>query len=225
MKAKTRKLILKLIVVVVMIGAAVGFVAWYKLFRQVPLHYASVEDQFKYGSIGAEDQAGLPYWIVIVLPRMFPEYLPRPGGFSSVGLVWEEGHELPIGLTKKTIGFDRVSINCAFCHTATWRATPQDKPHIVLAAPGHQLDGQKYLRFLYACASDTRFNADDILKEIDRDTKLSWLDRMLYRYLLIPQTRTALLKQKEEFAWTNTRPDWGPGRVDPFNPEKFGPLK
>ena len=225
MRAKTRKLLIRLIVVVVIIAAVVGAVGWYKLFRQVPLHYANIEDQFKYGSIGTEASTGIPYWIVMVLPRMFPEYLPGPGGFSSIGLAWEEGHELPIGFTKKTIGFERVGINCAFCHTATWRATPQDKPHIVIAAPGHQMDGQKYLWFLYASASDPRFNANDILKEIDRATKLSWLDRLLYRYVLIPQTKTALLKQKEEAHWTTTRPYWGPGRVDPFNPEKFGPLK
>src|SRR5205823_14251128 len=107
---------------------------------------------------------------------------------------------------------------------ATWRATPTDRPHIVITAPGHQLDGQAYLRFLYACAGDARFNADAILKEIDRDTKLSWLDRLLYRYVLIPQTRQALLKQREEYAWMDSRPAWGRGRVDPFNPEKFGPL-
>lgn len=225
MKTRTKRLIKRLIIVVVILAALVGIVGWYKLFREVPLHYANIEDQFKYGSIGTENNAGIPYWIVIVLPRMFPEYLPGQGGYASFGLAWEEGHELPIGLTKKTVGFDRVGINCAFCHTATYRAAPQDKPHIVIAAPGHQLDGQKYLRFLYACAGDSRFNADNILKEIDRLYKLSWLDRMLYRYVLIPQTRTALLKQKEEFAWTNSRPDWGRGRVDPFNPEKFGPLK
>ena len=225
MKTRTRRFLIKLLIVVVILGALVGIVGWYKLFREEPLHYAAIEDQFKYGSIGAENQGGIPYWIFMVLPRMFPEHLPGPGGYSSFGFAWEEGHELPIGFTKKTIGFERVGINCAFCHTATWRATPQDKPHIVIAAPGHQLDGQAYLRFLYACASDPRFNAEAILKEIDRDTKLSWLDRLLYRYLLIPQTKTALLKQKQEYAWMDSRPPWGRGRVDPFNPEKFGPLK
>ena len=225
MRAKTRKLIIRLVIVVVIIAAVVGVVGWYKLFRQVPLHYANIEDQFKYGSIGTEASSGIPYWIVMVLPRMFPEYLPGPGGYSSIGLAWEEGHELPVGMTKMTIGFERIGINCAFCHTATWRATPEDKPHIVIAAPGHQMDGQKYLWFLYASASDPRFNANDILKEIDRATKLSLLDRLLYRYVLIPQTKTALLKQKEEAHWTTTRPYWGPGRVDPFNPQKFGPLK
>jgi hypothetical protein len=225
MTPKKRKFLLRLLIVVVIVGALAGFFGWYKLFRDVPLHYDKVEDQFKYGSIGAEAEAGLPYWIFAVLPRMFPEYLPGPGGYSSFGFAWEEGSEMPIGFTKKTIGFERVGVNCAFCHTSTWRATPQDKPNIVITGPGHQIDGQKYLRFLYACASDPRFNATNILAEIDRLTRLSLVDRMLYRLVLIPQTKRALLEQKDHYAWMNSRPDWGRGRVDPFNPEKFGPLK
>ena len=45
-----------------------------------PETFADVRDHFKYGSIGAEGRTGLPYWIWLVLPRMFPEHLPnRPG--------------------------------------------------------------------------------------------------------------------------------------------------
>jgi hypothetical protein len=226
MRKKTKRRLIKLVIVVLVLGGVLGFIAWYKLFREVPLHYETAEEQFKYGSIGQENEGGIPYWIWVVLPRMFPEHLPGPGGYSSLGIVWEEGRELPIGFTKKTIGFERVGINCAFCHTATYRTSPeQEKPNIVLAGPSHQMDGQGYLRFLYACASDPRFNADNILNEIDRIYTLPWLDKQLYRYILIPQTKTALLKQKEEYAWMDGRPAWGRGRVDPFNPEKYGPLK
>ncbi len=58
--------------------------------------------RFKYGSIGAERDAGIPYWIFYVLPRMFPEKIPGPNGFASFGVSWEQGQELPIGFTKKT---------------------------------------------------------------------------------------------------------------------------
>lgn len=226
MKTRTKRFIVRLIIIVAILGGLVGIFAWHKLFRDVPLHYANIEDQFKYGSIGQENAGGIPYWIWVVLPRMFPEKLPSPGGYSSLGFAWEEGRELPIGFTKKTIGFERVGINCAFCHTATYRTSPEQvKPNIVIAAPGHQLDGQAYMRFLFACASDARFNADDVLKEIDRIYKLSTIDRLLYRYVLIPQTKSALLKQKQEYAWMDGRPQWGRGRIDPFNPEKYGPLK
>ena len=64
----------------------------------------------------------MPYWIWLVLPRIFPEYLPRPGGYASLGMLARDGHEMPIGLSKVTVGFPRVGINCAMCHTASFRA-------------------------------------------------------------------------------------------------------
>ena len=41
------------------------------------------DEHFKYASVGIEQQEGLPYWIWQVLPRMFPETLPGPGGYTS----------------------------------------------------------------------------------------------------------------------------------------------
>jgi mono/diheme cytochrome c family protein len=216
---------LVLLIVIVVLGAIGGTMTWYYLFREVPTYYASAEDNFKYGSLGNEETDGIPYWIWLVLPRMFPEKLPGIGGYASFGLVWEEGKELPVGFSKKTIGFDRVALNCAFCHTATYRARPDDKPTIVAAGPSHQFDPQAYVRFLYACASDPRFNADNLMQEISNVYKLSPVEKLLYRYVLIPQTRQALLKQKTQFAWMDTKPNWGRGRIDPFNPIKFGILK
>src|SRR5258708_28760155 len=55
--------------------------------------------------------------------------------------------------------------------------------------------------------------------------KLSWLDRLTYRFVLIPFVRRRLLEQGEDLAWANRRPAWGPGRIDPFNPVKFGMLR
>ena len=55
--------------------------------------------------------------------------------------------------------------------------------------------------------------------------KLSWLDRLVYRFVLVPIVRKRLLEQRDAFAWTNNRPTWGPGRIDPFNPVKFGMLR
>ena len=225
MSSRTKRLIFKLVVILVVIGGIAGFLAWYHLFREVKTSFDTAEKTFKYGSIGNEQTDGIPYWIWLVLPRIFPEKLPGSGGYASLGLVWEEGNEMPVGLSKKTIGFDRVALNCAFCHTATYRADPKDKPVFVPAGPSHQFDPQSYVRFLYACASDPRFNADTIMREVDYAYKLSWVEKQIYRYILIPQTRDALLKQKAQFAWMDSRPNWGRGRIDPFNPIKFGILK
>ena len=46
-------------------------------------------------------------------------------------------------------------------------------------------------------------------------------ERLIYRYLLIPAVGSAFEDQATRFAWTESRPDWGPGRIDPFNPVKF----
>ncbi len=205
---------------IILILAVVGLTAWYKLLREEEQHFASIEEYFKYGSIGTEQAQEIPYWVWLVLPRVFPEYLPRPGGYNALGLYNEPGHDMPVGFSIKTIGFPRVGINCAFCHSATIRLAADELPILFPAGATSTFDALAYLRFLFKSAADPRFNADTLLGEIAKNTHLSLLDRLLYRYLLIPATRKALLKQQAQFAWTDTRPDWGPGRIDPFNPVK-----
>jgi len=209
--------------VLVVLAAGVG---WWTFFRELPQQFAdgSPEERFKYGSIGAEDDQGMPYWIWLVLPKMFPEYLPGPGGWASLGFVWEQGREMPVGFSKKTIGFERVAINCAFCHTGRVRKPGEAVPRIYPGGPGNGVDPLAYERFLFAAASDPRFTAGNVLREIDQITRLRLPDRLLYR-VLVPFTRRALLRQKAEFAWTDSRPDWGRGRIDPFNPVKARMLK
>jgi mono/diheme cytochrome c family protein len=225
MSSAKKRFWIKFVIVILILGGILGFTAWYHLFREVPTHFASADENFKYGSLGNEQTDGIPYWIWLVLPRMFPEKLPGAGGYAALGLVWEEGKEVPVGISKKTIGFDRIAINCAFCHSGTYRAEPKDKPTIVAGGASHQFNPQAYVRFLYACASDPRFNADNIMNEIGNVYKLSAVEKLLYRYVLIPQTKKALLEQQAQFAWMDSRPNWGHGRIDPFNPIKFGILK
>ena len=75
--------------VVVLFGA---MLTYYEFFRTVPPPYfASDEEHFLYGSIGTEATAGVPYWIWLVLPRVFPDKLPYPGGYESLGIVAQEG--------------------------------------------------------------------------------------------------------------------------------------
>ena len=203
-----------------------GVMTYVEFFREEPAPYfASDEDHFLFGSVGTEEQQGIPYWIWLVLPRVFPDHLPRPGGYAAVGLLSKDGHEMPIGLSKVTIGFPRVAINCAMCHATSVRARPDDPPTIIAAGPSNTTAPQQYLRFLFACATDPRFTADTILAEIAKNYRLSLLDRLIYRFVLVPQTRRALLKLQADDAWMWKNPDWGRGRIDPFNPVKFGILK
>lgn len=224
--AKTKRMskLQKIILAVLILAAAGGIFGWYKFFREVPQPpFANGEERFKYGSLGGENEAGVPYWILIVLPRMFPEYLPGPGGYASLGIPWEEGHDLPIGFPKKTIGFERVGNNCAVCHTASYRASADENPTYVIAAPGHTTNVQAYFRFLIACAKDPRFTPDNLMREIELVYGLSFIDRLLYRFAIIPIVKKRLLEREGQFAWMNRHgmPDWGRGRDDPMNLTKY----
>ena len=90
--------------VVVLLLGLVAIVAWSCLWREMPQPGWITVDQrsdFLYGSVGGERDAGIPYWIWLALPRMFPEYMPGNGGYLSVGFSWEEGREMPAGFSKK----------------------------------------------------------------------------------------------------------------------------
>ena len=186
------------VAVIVVLAVVVGITAWYKLYRDVPQPSwitADQRDNFLYGSVGAEGTAGMPYWIWLVLPRICPEHLPGQGGYASLGRPWEEGKEMPAGFSKKTIGYVRVAASCALCHATSSAAGPDQVPAVVVAGPGHATDIRSLLSFFTQCAQDPHFNADEILSEIDMATKLSFLDRLLYRFVLIPRTQRALVDQ------------------------------
>jgi len=212
--------------IVLVLAAGGAFFGWYKFFREVP-QPASImgnpEMRFKYGSIGGERDAGIPYWIFYVLPRMFPEKIPGPNGFASFGFAWEQGQELPVGFVKKTIGFDRVGNNCAVCHTASYRTQQDENPRFVPAGPGHAFNLEAMFRFLVDCAKDPRFNSDNLMHEIDLVTDMSWIDRAIYRFVLIPITKKRLLEREKQFAWIYRHdfPEWGRGRDDSMNLTKY----
>jgi hypothetical protein len=212
---------------VVVIG--VGYVGYEKLLaRDIPV-YADDEQHFKYGSIGNDGETGLPYAIWVVLPKLFPDYLPGPGGYASVGFRWEAGRttsDAPLGFSRARVGFERMSINCAFCHITSYRRAPDAPLEFALAGPGNTVDVLAYQNFLAACVRDPRFTADVLLPAMEQEVRLSWLDRLLYRYAIIPIVKKRLLQQGERFTWTTEhhRPPWGPGRIDPFNPVKFDML-
>ena len=205
-------------------AATIAFAGWYHLLRRVPVHHDDPEDAYEHGTIGVEANEGFPYWIWSVLPRVFPEHLPGPGGYLSLGIAWKEGDELPVGFSRTTIGYPRVGLNCALCHTATYWMSPGDPQVVVPGEPASTVDAQGYLRFLMACGEDPRFSPEILLPAIEYLTPLSFAERELYRRILIPQTRSALRAQRARTAWMDGNPDWGPGRIDPFNPVKLGIL-
>src|SRR6187399_1514142 len=142
-KSKKRRLLLYFVLFLFVVGFIAAF-GWYKFLREEPEQkFANEVERFKYGSIGAEFDRGIPYWIWLVLPRIFPDLMPGPGGYKSFGLVWEDGQEMPVGFSKKTIGvFPRVTNNCALCHATTWREKVDSPTHIVVAGGAHTTNVQ-----------------------------------------------------------------------------------
>ncbi len=227
--SKTGLKVLAVVVIVVgIVGAVIGYQRGFREYPQPEWVTATPEMRFKYGSIGAEHDAGVPYWIFYVLPRVFPEKLTQdgkviPGGYAALGVPWEQGQELPVGFTKKTIGFPRVANNCAVCHTTSYRESPDANPVLVVGGSSHTTNVDGFFRYLIDCAKDPRFNADILMAEINRVTELDLIDQLLYRFLIIPITKKRLLEREAQFAWVYRPdfPDWGRGRDDAMNLTKY----
>ena len=223
-RGKRISLVAGAIVVLVVLGIGIPGLVWSQ--RNLVEAHDDPISLFKYGSIGAEEENGIPYWVWMVLPDVFPEHLPDgPGeGFSRFGFIFEakapKGR--PIGTSYREDPVPRVGLNCAVCHSGVVRESPEDPGQIMLGMPAHQFDLQKYLDFLFAVANDDRFDSGNIIPAIERvNPDFSWIDGLLHRLLVIPETRKRLLEAAEEFAWMEEFPSPGPGRTDTFNPYKF----
>ncbi len=233
-------LIGRIVAVLMVLGIAGGVYAYYTVFRevaQVPcgdvepdrradLCADDAEERFKYGSVGAEWELGVPYPIFHVLPRVFADLMPGPGGYAAFGLPWEEGRELPVGFSKKTVGFPRVTQTCAICHAAQYRTSPDAAPVIVPTGPSHTTNAMAFLDFLEAAANDPRWSAEGMMPEIQRNFDLRLDEQLIYRFVILPIAKKRVLEQAADFAWMHAegRPAWGPGRDGPFNLTKFNLL-
>jgi mono/diheme cytochrome c family protein len=181
-------------------------------------------EHFKYGALGTEERAGVPYWIFRVLPTVFADKLPkRPGeGYEKLGFIYEsKGRDRPIGTTNGGGAIKLAGLNCATCHAGTYRETPTSPRRIVLGMPANQMDLQSYLRFLTASAQDPRFTASTLLDAIERvSPDFGFFDKLVFRLFVVSRTRSGILDRAKDTAWFDRRPPQGPGRVDTFNPYK-----
>lgn len=181
-------------------------------------------DHFKYGSIGSDIENGIPVRVLQVLPRLFPEYLPAggPQDYTAFGFIQEPGHTLPIGFSTRRRAIDLTGLNCAVCHVGQVRADVDAEPVTILGMPANTVDLQAFFNFLFVAAGDNRFTADVLIPEMEKDGRLFFIDRWIYRYLAIPQLQAGLLKRKAQLEafMLPMHPLFGPGRVDTFNPYK-----
>jgi len=218
-----------LITVVFLVLALLGGVFLLGRFgADTPVDYKDDSDHFKYGSLGSEHEFGVPYWIWRALPELFQDKLPLPGrGWQSVGFVFEPGKDLPVGMSKRHyLGFDVVWLNCAFCHAGTVRETAQSGAKVYAAMPANTFDFRAFMRFLFATGEDRRFTPQDILRQIDTIRKreglgrLPLIDRLVLRFYGIYYMRERILTLRDRLNFIKDEPEWGPGRVDTFNPLK-----
>jgi mono/diheme cytochrome c family protein len=218
------------IVAMVAFGAIllVGAVLLGRFGADSPVDYRDDLDHFKYGSLGSEHEFGIPYWIWRALPELFRDKLPgNKNGWQSVGFVFEKGKKLPVGMSQRRyLGFDVVWLNCAFCHAGTVREAPQSEPKVYAAMPANTFDFRAFMRFLFATGEDRRFTPQDILRQIDTIRKreglrrLPLIDRLVLRFYGIYYMRERILTLRDRLNFIAEQPEWGPGRVDTFNPLK-----
>jgi hypothetical protein len=175
---------------------------------------------FKYGSIGTEEQEGVPLLVWEVLPEVCADKLPGDD-LTSFGFILEPGMSQAIGTTKRTIGIPRVGVNCAMCHTGSVRKTGDSEAEIILGMPAQQLDLQSFTRFLWECAGDDeQFTVDNVMAAIEKRHDLALIPSLVYRYAVIPKTKAEVVKLRDDFYWYDNASEFGPGRVDTFSRHK-----
>jgi Cytochrome c len=220
-QAVTRHRRIRLAIVVLAIVAALYYLVF---VNQYVVAYKDDVDHFKYGSIGSEPVNGLPILVFKALPVMFRQEL-GPTGYRRFGLLYETPQsELPIGLSKRVVdGVERVWLNCSVCHAGTYRIELNDKPKILYGAPSNNLRLFDLLKFFLKVGNDPRFTADNLIDTIDGAEiggNLNVFDRLIYRYLVFPRVQAGFQHLGQQLAFIARQADWGPGRVDTFNPYK-----
>ncbi len=197
---------------------------WLIAVNQYVIAYRDNQEHFKYGSIGSEPNNGLPILVFKALAVMYRNEL-GPGGYRRFGMLYEnEQAELPIGMSRRIVtGVERVWLNCAVCHVGTYRINLTDPPKFLYGAPSNNLRLFDLLRFFIKVGSDPKFSADNLIETINSPAvggNLNVIDRLIYRNIVYPRVRQALLLLSTQLAFINRQADWGPGRVDTFNPYK-----
>jgi len=208
---------------VVLLAGLAAVVAWaYARFGvDRPVVYDDPQEHFKYGSTGGEREAGFPYWIWRVLPTVCEDYLPGEG-YASLGMIYEAGHDLPVGMSKRRVtGLDRVFLNCAVCHASTVRDAPGAAPRVFAGMPANTLDLLRFQRFFFDCAADARFSPSYVIPAIAAaGGDLDLIDHYLIYPLAVLLMRDQVMTLRKRFDFVNHQPEWGPGRVDTFNSAK-----
>jgi hypothetical protein len=177
--------------------------------------------QLKYGSTGGDRLAGIPVGIFKALPQLCRDYLPGDG-WQSLGFIYEDGMDRPVGTSlRRSLGFERVSLNCGTCHVGTYRANATDRPTVQVGMPANKIDLAAFTHFVTRCVLDERFNPWQVMQASDRaGVHYSWFKRLVLGYVAVPVIKLAVTLVQYRFRFFDHEPEPGPGRFDTFNPAK-----
>lgn len=231
-RKKWRPLRLVLIAFVIAI-AYLAITALVLLTRSGSPRYENIIEHFKYGSIGAETDSGIPYRVWQALPKLFPKEFEGRNDYSAFGFLYErDGHgrrkDLPIGVSRRDVhGIEMVWLNCAVCHTGTYRLTPDGPATIVPAMPSNNLQFERFVRFVLATATDERMAPRTLMPAVEAvGPRFGTIEKVVWRYVVLPDLREGLIARHARLESLLTQqPDWGLGRVDTFNPYKVVQMK
>jgi len=222
-------LLLLLLLLLGLAAAILGIAAVVRMQRNSAATFPENVAHFQHGSIGAEPESGLPYWVWQALPRLFPEAFEGHLDYRAFGFLYQaraDGtpEDLPVGISKRNYrGVDIVWFNCAVCHTGTVRMSETAKPQIVPGMPANHLNLYRFIRFVLDAGVDERLKAARLLPAMkEAGAKFGPIERLLWTYYIIPRVREGFIERRSRLAaFMNDQAAWGPGRVDTFNPYKL----
>ena len=213
--------------VAIVIVVTSGFYLVERFTRNIPVDYDDETTFFERGSTGGERMDGIPYWVWITLPEIFPEALPdhKTGqGYAAFGMIYEPNdknnpYALPLGMSRRNVsGLDVVYLNCGACHIGTVRDSASAVPRAIPGMPAHQFDLGKWGTFLTSVPKDQKFSPQRILDQIDKMQddprrlvpKPDFIDRLILKYYAVYLMRDKLLILGQRLSFINNL-TWGAG--------------
>ncbi len=206
--------------------AIAAYMGVWALWYQGGRSYPGIEAHFKHGSIGAELASGMPYRLLRLLPKVYPEHFAPEGDWSHFGLVLESERDqkgmprfdiyeagvvkaatgdpqvskgLPIGFaTGWRSGIEVAWFNCAVCHTGVVKVPGAEKPRIVPGMPANTIELERLFLALFDMAVDRRFTLADFEAKLPPSERLGWLERQLWEWVVLPNTRATLIERRSQ---------------------------
>lgn len=226
-------IVLVLLLLVGLITTLVGASLLARLARDTTPTFGDPAAHFLHGSIGAEPDSGLPYWVWQALPRLYPDEFNGRLDYRAFGFLYETDEngrqaDLPLGISRRNYrGVDLVWFNCAVCHVGTWRKGDGQPQNVVAGMPSNNLDLYRFIRFILGTASDERLAPNNLLAGMrGAGAKISRVEELVWRFYVIPRVREGLVMRSSRLhQYVTDQAPWGPGRVDTFNPYKLGDMK